>query len=300
MSALHSYLTRDERHKSARAYPHVAVWLDERELAGKAARTLDGDERYLAALLNENAKLELAAYTPEVLKRFLTLVPKPSRRKYASHFNSFFRWAVANDLLERNPMDRVPTFERPKQRIVPVFSDAHVEALEALPSPDGVLYLLAFDTGLRSSELRSLQVKHVLLERGVLTVYQGKGAKDRLVPLTQRLSQALAEWFLLDGLKRDDYLWSCRPGGHHDRRTQPVGPTSIKNWHRRSCESAGVPYLNLHATRHTFATRCLRRGISLLAVSRMLGHASIKTTADLYAHLAVEDYAAELALLEAS
>lgn len=295
---LECYLTRDTAHRNARAYPHVATWLEERELAGKAARTLDGDERYTAALLNANMRLPLEDYTPEVLKRFLTSIPRASRRKYASHLNVFFRWAVANELLERNPMDRVPAFSRPKQSITPVFSDAYVEALEALPGADGVLCLLLFDTGVRSSEARALQVKHVLLERGVITVFQGKGAKDRLIPLTQRLAQALADWFLLDGLEREDYLWACRPGGYELRRTQPIGSTSIKTWHRACCEAAGVPYLKLHATRHTFATRCLRRGISLLAVSRMLGHASIKTTADLYAHLAVEDYAAELALLE--
>jgi len=294
-TALDSFLTRDTAHKSARAYPHVAEWLEERELAGKAARTLDGDERYTAALLLANPDLALPEFGPEVLKRFLTGVPRASRRKYASHLNVFFKWAVANEHLERNPMDRVPMFARPKQAIVEVFNDAEREALVAQDR----LYLVLFDTGLRSSEARGLQVKHVLLERDVLTVFQGKGAKDRLVPLTNRLSQALAEWFLIDGLKPDDYLWSCRPGGYDERRTQPIGPTSIKTWHTRSQDAAGVRHRKLHATRHTFATNCLRRGISLLAVSRMLGHASIKTTADLYAHLAVEDFAAELALLEA-
>lgn len=294
-SFLPSSVVRDLRHHQTRAYPEVRSWLEERELAGKATRTLDGDERYLAALLNENPALMLAEFTPDVLKSFLTQVPRPSRRKYASHFNVCFRWAVVEGLLDRNPMDRVPVFSRPKQRIVEVFSDAEMEALCAIDRR----YWLLFDTGIRPSEARALQVKHILFDRNVVTIFQGKGAKDRLVPMTQRLAQALADWFLVDGLGRDDYLWDCRPGGHKLRRSEEVGATTIKKWHRDCQAAAGVRYRKLHATRHTFATRCLRRGISLLAVSRMLGHASIKTTADLYAHLAVEDFAAELALLEA-
>jgi integrase/recombinase XerD len=295
LTAVESWVTRSERHKSARAYRDVAAWLDERELAGKATRTLDGDERYTAALLNAEPDLELDEFTRDHLVSFLTTVPPASRRKYASHLTTMFQWAVLNDRIARNPMDRVPRFEKPKQRIVTVFSDAEVEALCAVD----VKYLLLFDTGVRSSEARALQVKHVLFEQNVLTVLRGKGSKDRLVPLTQRLAQALAEWFLLDGLNRDDFLWATRPGGHDLRRTVIAGPTSIKTWHRDRQEEAGVRYRNLHATRHTFATRCLRKGMSLLAVSRLLGHASIKTTSDEYAHLAVEDLAAELALLEA-
>ena len=296
MSPLMSPATLDERHKSARAYSDVARWLEERELAGKATRTLDGDERYTAALLNANPHLHVREFTPDVLKTFLANVPRASRRKYASHLNVLFRWAVTNELVDRNPMDRVPQMARPKPKIVPTFNEAEVEALCA--GTEGILYLLLFDTGIRSSEARALQVRHVLVDRKVLTIYQGKGAKDRLVPLTTRLQHALNDWFLLDALGPRDYLWSCRPGGYGVRRDREIGPTSIKTWHAERLEEAGVPYRKLHATRHTFATRCLRRGISLLAVSRMLGHASIKTTADLYAHLAVEDYAAELELLE--
>ena len=60
------------------------------------------------------------------------------------------------------------------------------------------------------------------------------------------------------------------------------------------CDEAGVRYRNAHVCRHTYATRLLKAGMSMTAVSRLLGHASIRTTIDEYAHLAVEDLAAEL------
>ena len=225
-------------------------------------------------------------------------MPPDSRRKYRAHFAKLFQWAELEDLIARDPMPRVAKFERPKQRIVDEFNEAEVEALCGLPDPDGMLYLCAFDTGLRSSEMRALQVKHVIFERNVITVYNGKGAKDRLVPMTRRLRSRLAEWFLLDGLDREDFLWYMRRGGYAINRDRALGPTSIKTWHRRSLKTAGVRYRKLHATRHTFSTRALRSGVSLTALARILGHASTKTTDESYSHLVIEDLAAELERLE--
>ena len=290
--------TKDTAHHSARAYPAVAAWLGRRELEGKAPRTRDGDERYTAALLRENLDLPLGKYTPQIIEAFLLRVPAPSRRKYRAHFASFFEWAEAEEYIPVDPMRRVAKFPRPKPKIVSVYSDVEIEALQGLPDPDGSLYQLLFDAAIRSSEARALQVKHVMFEREVIAIYSGKGAKDRLIPMIPRLVQRLAEWFLVDGLQRDDFLWYMRRGGHDINRDRMIGPTSIKAWHSRCEEAAGVKHRKLHSTRHTAATRALRKGVSIVTVSRTLGHASMKTTADEYAHLAVEDMAAELALLE--
>lgn len=62
---------------------------------------------------------------------------------------------------------------------------------------------------------------------------------------------------------------------------------------------AGIPYRNMHVTRHTFATRLIRRGAKLDNVRQLLmGHSSIQTTADIYGHLDVEDARVGMRLLE--
>ena len=293
-----SPVLRDKRHTRARAAGEVAEWLDWRELEGKAPRTLEDSERITAALLRANMGKTLAELTEADLSAFLRDVPTASRRKVRSHLAALFGWAYRMDRIERNPLDRVPSFPRVPQRVVPTFSDGEIAALEELPTPDGPLFSILFDAGLRASECRALQVKHVVFDRSYIVILKGKGRKDRVIPMTRRLASRLADWFLFDALEREDYLWYSRPGGHHIQRRRPITPTSLKLWYRRSIEDAGITYRNLHATRHTFATRCLRSGISITAVSRLMGHASIKTTADAYAHLAVEDLAAELELLE--
>lgn len=299
MTALGYDATRDERHKSARAYSAVAAWLKRRDLEGKAQRTLDDSERYTAELIREYPEKELTEYTHHDIEAFLATIPVGSRRKYRSHLAKLFEWAELEDLVDRNPMRRVARIQQPKQRLAKVYSDADVEALVSLPDPDGALYLLAFDAGPRSAEMRGLQVRDIHFERGIIAIRKGaKGDKHRLVPMTKRLQQRLAQWFLIDGLERDDFLWYMRRGGHEVNHDREIGPTSIKAWHARCQKAAGVRHHNLHSTRHTFATRALRRGISLTAVQRMLGHASVKTTSDEYVHLVIEDLAAELELLE--
>lgn len=296
--------TLDERHKRARAYPEVASWLKRRELEGKAPRTLDGDERFTAALLRENLELELQEYTPEIIEDFLVRVTPNQRRKYRAHLAQFFDYAEMRDLIERSPMARVAKFKRPQQKIQATFQDADVQFLTSLGDPDGALYLILFDAGLRSGEARHLRVKDIDFARNVIGIHDAaKRGKHRVVPMTARLAGRLAALGILDALQPTDYLWYMRRGGHHRTHDRPIGETSIKSWHQRCCTKAGVSYEALHATRRTFATRALRSreaggwGMSMPAVQRMLGHASIRTTVDEYAHLVTDDIAAELALV---
>jgi integrase len=78
----------------------------------------------------------------------------------------------------------------------------------------------------------------------------------------------------------------------------PLGDGSFDRWWGRSLAEAGVRYRNPHTTRHTFATRWLRRGGRLETLSRAMGHASIRTTFDLYGHLDTSDVAVDIALME--
>ena len=103
----------------------------------------------------------------------------------------------------------------------------------------------------------------------------------------------------LEDFTRDDLMafFACRPGGGRLSRDRPMSESALRDWHRKRQAEAKIPYRNFHATRHTMATYFLRRGISMQSVQASLGHESIKTTIDLYAHLVPEDFAKELAAL---
>jgi integrase len=109
---------------------------------------------------------------------------------------------------------------------------------------------------------------------------------------------------ITDGLRATDVLWYGQRANAVGRRvyrpTAGIGDGTFARWWDRSLDQAGVRYRNPHMTRHTFATRWLQAGGRLEKLSMAMGHASIKTTFDLYGHLDFGDVAADLALIEAS
>jgi integrase len=76
-----------------------------------------------------------------------------------------------------------------------------------------------------------------------------------------------------------------------------IADGTFHRWWCRCIEAAGVRYRNPHVTRHTFATNWLRRGGRLETLSLVMGHASIRTTFDLYGHLDTRDAEADLAIV---
>jgi integrase/recombinase XerD len=288
----------DKSYRDTALGPDVLAWLDWLELGGAAARTLDQYERDLSALchlypsrgVRDLGDLELGA----AVKRW----PPASRRVRKAALDSFFKWARRTGRIEKNPMELLPVIKRRPQRYIDTFTEAEIDDLVALPLIDSVLMLVLIDAGLRKGEACSLQVRRLNVDTAELVVIGGKGDKDRVVPMTARLRQGVEELLLFERLEPQAHLWYTRPGGGKVSRSRGLGAGSFDRWWRRSLAAAGVRYRNPHTTRHTFATRWLRRGGRLETLSRAMGHESIRTTFDLYGHLDTSDVAADMALME--
>lgn len=287
---------RSTRHHQARAYRDLADWLAHLRLKNRSDRTLDDYERTIAALLEWRDK-DVAEYTLEDLEHFVLLRygATPGARVRMSHLKGFFDFLHARERIPKNIAARLEMPRRPGQRVVDVFSEAELALLYAA-SP---LACLLCETGIRKSEARHLERRHIDLGPGELVVYRGKGAKDRVVPLTTRAMQVVADLDMTEGLAPEDHLWFTKPGGGEVvHRRDPISNTAMQRWWVETVKRAGIPYRNMHTTRHTFATRLIKRGARLENVQMLLGHTSIQTTVNLYAHLDVEDARADLRLLE--
>lgn len=292
---------RDKSYQSSRLGGPIVDYLASKKILGRAGTTLDDKERYLAAFAMMWPTLEIADVDTGHCVHYLAAQPAgETRRVRRSHLNDFFRWALRWDLIARNPLDRLEQQARKKQLVYDIFSDSEIAALQSLTLVDGALMRVLFDEGLRRSDAVALQPRHIMPEPmpGQLRCIGGKGDKDRLVPLTKAASQALAELQILEGMKPTDHFWYTRPGGKRIRRSVIMGEASWHNWWVRCLKAADVRYRNPHMTRHTMATRWLRRGGRLETLSLILGHASIKTTFDLYGHLDTRDVFADLELIE--
>jgi integrase/recombinase XerD len=260
---------RDKSYQLTRLGPAVTEFLAWKRLDGAAERTLDQYERDLsrACVLYPDRTIE--TLTAEDLVHVISSFPQRSQKRARAAFASMYRWGLLWGKVERNPLDRVPRPIQPPGRYVEVFTDAEVSALASLELRDAALMAVLFDAGLRKAEARHLQQRHCLLEERQLIVIGGKGGKDRVIPMTERLAALLADLALTDGLDAD--AWYSL-GGNQRRRTvlhaKAIGEGTFHRWWVRCIEAAGVAYRNPHTTRHTFATRWLRRGGRIETLSR--------------------------------
>lgn len=301
--ALESYPTRSTLHLECAGAPDLSDWLAHLRLKNRADRTLDDYERTIAALLLWRNK-PVAEFTLEDLEHFVLLKygATPGARVRMSHLKGFFDFLYARDRIPKNLGARLEMPKKHGQKVIEVFTDVELSLIYAADP----LACLLCETGIRKSEARNLQRRHIDLMRGNLTVYLGKGSKDRVVPLTDLASMVIADMDLMEGLNVTDYLWPTNPNllevGRKTMRKTPISNTSMQQWWAHETRGvlarAGVDYRNMHVTRHTFATRLIQRGARIENVQLLLGHSSIQTTVNLYAHLDVEDARADLALLE--
>lgn len=285
----------------ARAASDLADWLVHLDLEGKAAGTLYEYTRKVAPLLRAHPDKAIAEFTHTDINECLRRLPERSRYISRSVYNKFFEWAEFDERIEKNPVDKVARMRQPKRRPKDIFGEAEVALLEDLSAPDGQLFTILFGTGLRKGEARHLRRDHVSLSRERLTVYHGKGDKDRIVPLPPTVLAAFADLDLLCRLERDEYVWSL--ARHEKNQTRykrrcPLGETTFDTWYRkRGIDAAGVRYLNPHQTRHTYGHRLRELGFDLEERQLLMGHENPETTLRYYGHLTIEDVAQKVARL---
>lgn len=138
------------------------------------------------------------------------------------------------------------------------------------------LLMTAYSAGLRVSELVRLKIKDVDSSRMLLHVRQGKGGKDRMVPLSQKLLLTLREY--AKRYKPKEYLFEGEGGGSYGTRTAQEVLQDAKT-------KAGIHKKGgIHLLRHSYATHLLEAGTDIRYIQAFLGHNSLKTTM-LYTHV---------------
>lgn len=290
---------RDHSYQLTGLGPSVADYLARRHVAGLADRTLDQYERDLARLcLIYPARAPVDIATRD-LEHAIATFPPGSRPRARACYRAYFDSLYADGAIPSDPSRRLPTYTLARQRIVDVFTAAEQDALKHLPREprDRALTTLLLESGLRKTEAAALTIRDIDLDTGRVSVRKGKGRKARVVPVPATVTATVAELAILEGLDRTDHLWYTRyrnQAGETIRRTRQLGPGGFHRWWGRICDEAGVRYRNVHTCRHTYATVLLTRGVPMQAVSRLLGHSTIRTTVDIYAHLAVDDLALEV------
>ena len=201
--------------------------------------------------------------------------------------HSFYLFLVMSDQLDADPMELLE-FPKKPQHLPDVLTVDEVDRLEAaidLSNPWGqrnkAIIETLFSCGLRVSELCNLKMQDLYLDEGFIRV-NGKGSKQRLVPISKTAVGQLRLWFIdRNGMEPrhgfEDYVFLSKFKKNMSRIT-------VFHILKDLVELAGIQKtVSPHTLRHSFATSLLEGGANLRAIQAMLGHESIGTT-QIYLH----------------
>ncbi len=184
---------------------------------------------------------------------------------------------------------QLPSIKREKKLPV-VLSREETRRLLAAPKllKHRVLFGLLYGCGLRCFEARNIQLPDIDFDRKMLHVRQGKGKKDRYVPISSVLCQWLMSYISCENT--EVWLFNGRPvgraGGDFDARYSQRGIQWVV---KHAAKQAGiVKNVSAHTLRHSFATHLLEDGLDIVSIKELLGHSRIETTL-VYLHVAHYD-----------
>lgn len=273
-----------------------ACWLED----GLAANTLSAYKQDLQNLYEwcqrSGILTPMGQLDGEQLRQWLrdevsTTKASTANRRLAT-IRRFYQWLLRQQYRQDDPCLSLTSARMP-ERIPHTLSESQVDALLQAPDTNTELGLrdramleTIYATGLRVSELTDLHLANLSLSDGVIRVEQGKGGKDRLVPLGEEAMHWLQA-----------YLTQARPTLLRQRRSDYVFVTARTDFMTRQsfwliikkyAVRAGIQApLSPHVLRHAFATHLLNHGADLRVVQMLLGHADISTT-QIYTHVARE------------
>ena len=269
-----------------------AEWMRLRNWSDQTILTYRCGLRQFFAYLESQGVASLAVVTRELVEGFRNhLYNRRTRGKPISVATQASRLTAAKSFLKflvrENVLlaDVASTVDLPKkQKTLPtVLSETEVARLLQAPDVDNLtgirdraLLETLYATALRNGELGSLQLEDLDWERRALWVRQGKGQKDRVVPIGD---EALA--WLEEYLHRVRPQWVTRDDEKHlflHLRGGRLAHEAVRKIVMRAAQTAGLKGVKPHTLRHSCATHMLARGASLRHLQEMLGHESLATT----------------------
>lgn len=188
-------------------------------------------------------------------------------------------------VLHRTQRARVP-LGKAQQRLPEILSRAELAQLFACAGGDKprTVLMTAYGLGLRLGELCRLRVQDIdsHADRMCVRIEQGKGAKDRYVPLPPDVHRLLRDWW--KHAHPTDWLFCAQ-----SEPSRPLNEDSASRWYHAARSRAGIGKRGgIHSLRHCYATHLLEAGVDLHSLSQWLGHRHIGTTMR-YLHLARPD-----------
>lgn len=211
------------------------------------------------------------------------LTPR-SQSELLGHLRAFCRWLVDNDLLVGDPTAKIPNPKKPHQLPKAILEPKEIQKILKQPDMstatgyrDKVILDVLYSTAIRREEVANIKLQDLDTDSGYLIVREGKGCKDRVVPLGENVCQ-LIDIYLI-GIRPD---WINGDNDHHlflNRWGQGMSPMAIWCVVKKYAKAAKLKKpVSTHTFRHSCATHMLHNGAPIRHIQEMLGHVSLETT----------------------
>ncbi len=250
--------------------------------------------------LKTEKRISLESINHLLLRRFLAVLRSKNyskttiARKLAS-IRSFFKFLIREGELVSNPFEMLRTPKQDKK--LPQFlSITEVDVLLKTPDSSTVMGLrdmaimeTLYSTGIRVSELVGLDESNIDFVAGMIKV-QGKGKKERLVPIGSHAIKAINEYIDSKSVskKKDEKSVSWSEPLFLNKYGTRLTARSVARSLDKYLKMSGINLITSpHTFRHSFATHLLDKGADLRSVQEMLGHSSLSTT-QVYTHITTE------------
>lgn len=214
--------------------------------------------------------------TAHHIRRYLVHLQRRNLSSQYQHnlaraIRAFLNFCVRDELLAVSPFDKVQ-MPRIEKKLLTAFTADEIHAIlrSCHNDRDRTICLFLLDSGVRVGELVRLTVSDVDLKTGLVTVRLGKGQKSRTTYVGARTRKQLRRYLGERGdPKPDAPLFASGATGRHLRVDGMV------QLMQRLQERSGVRHCTCHTFRRTFALNCLRNGMNIYVLARLMGHADI-------------------------
>lgn len=244
-------------------------------IAGRSPKTIYGYERCLLHLL-QVVKRNYVDMTVSDLRYFLAYeksrgVSNRTLENTRTRVQSFFNWLVDEDIITKNPCKTIAPIKY-TSKVRDPFSSIEIDAMRSAckNAKERAIIEFLLATGVRVSELCSIQLSDINFNTNTIVVRKGKGQKQRTVYMND-----LSKKHLLT------YLESRNVSGaylFYNKWKEPLNDGGVRHILKVIEERAGLAKVHPHRFRRTFATQLSNRGMPVQEIKHLLGHSDLNTT----------------------
>lgn len=264
-----------ENKKQPRLKEAVDLYLQYSETNKKSYRS---DLSFTKHIMNFFNNIDLVELTPTLIEDFKKHLANDLNLKNATinrnleALSKIFNICISNELISKNPLQSIKKMQKTNYKIRFLSKDEEAALFIVLDERLKPIVSCALKTGMRKGEILTLKWLNIDFKCNYIELLHTKSGKKRKIPISKTLKEILLK---IKKTSTSEYVFV------NPQTNKPYA--DIKKAFKTALKNAGIKNFVFHDLRHTFATRLIEKGVDIVVVKELLGHADISTTM-IYVH----------------